>query len=119
MYALCFVLVMLFPVVMFVLGVKWRLSPPAFKSTGLVYRTEVTLRGEEVWFFAHTHCGKLWQRYGFILGALSALYMIFIDGYTKYLLWVLLAQMLVLTVTIFLIDMFTKNLFDENGMRIG
>lgn len=118
MYILLFVLVLLVPVIMFAVGVKWRINPPAFKTGRLAYRTEATERSEEVWYFAHGYCAKLFLRYGLILAVLSTLYMVFIKSYQQYYLWVLLAQMLVFCICVFLMDMFTKNLFDENGVRI-
>ena len=119
MYYVCFAVLLVLPLFLTVVGLKWYLSPPAFKTGTLVYRTEVTERSPEVWFFAHTHCGKLWVRYGVILGVISALLMIFLDQrWQGFWLWVLGAQTLMLCVTIFLIDYLSKNLFDEEGRRI-
>ena len=119
MYYVCFAVLLVLPLFLIAVGLKWYLKPPAFKTGKLAYRTEVTERSPEVWFFAHTHCGKLWARYGVILGAISALLMIFLDQrWQGFWLWVLGAQTLMLCVTIFLIDYLSKNLFDEEGRRI-
>lgn len=119
MYYLCFVLVMIVPVAMFVIGLRWRLKPPPFKTSGLVYRTEVTERTPEIWEFAHIHCGKLWSRFGVIMAVISTVLMVVLPGsYQKFLLWLLTAQMLIMCVTVFMIDLLSKNLFDENGNRI-
>lgn len=120
MYYLCFVLVMITPVAMFAVGLRWRLKPPAFKSSGIVYRTEVTERSPEAWEFAHIYCGKLWSRFGAIMAVISAILMVVLQGsYQKFLLWLLMAQMLIMCVTILIIDYLSKNLFDENGNRIA
>lgn len=119
MYYLCFVLALIMPVLMFIIGLRWRLKPPAFQASGFVYSTESTRKSPEIWVFAHVHCGKLWTRFGAILAVISAVLMIvFTDSYQKFFLWLLCGQMLVMCVTVFIIDLFTKNLFDENGTRI-
>ena len=120
MYYFCFVLLLAVPVAMFVVGIRWRKHPPAFRSGGLVYRTEITEKSPEVWEFAHIHCGKLWSRFGGIFAVISAALMIWLPGsYEKFFLWILGAQMLVMCVTILIIELFLKNLFDENGNRIA
>ena len=119
MYYVCFAVLLVLPLFLIAVGLKWYLKPPAFKTGKLAYRTEVTERSPEVWFFAHTHCGKLWARYGVITGVISVLLMVFLDQrWQGFWLWVLGAQTLLLCVTIFLIDYLSKNLFDEEGRRI-
>ena len=119
MYELCFALVLLMPLVMLAVGLKWRLKPPAYLTGKLVYRTAYTEKSPEVWAFAHSHFGKLWSRYGVFLGVLCGAAMYFLRAkYQTYLLWLLCGQMLVLCLTIFMMEVLIKNLFDENGQRI-
>lgn len=119
MYTVCFVLVLLCPMAMAAVGILWRFKTPAFQSKGLVYRTELTEKSPEVWEFAHIHCGKLWLRFGLILLVISVLLMKFLAGsYQKFILWLLCGQMLVMCITVFMIEILVKNLFDENGVRI-
>ena len=57
--------------------------------------------------------------FGVILGVIAALLMIFLkDSIGKYVLWLLMAEMFVMCVTIIIIDLLVKNLFDENGVRV-
>lgn len=120
MYYLCFVLVLIVPVAMFAIGLRWRLKPPAFKSSGLVFHTATTERSEEIWEFAHIYCGKLWSRFGAMLAVISAVLMVAFSGsYQKFILWLLCAQALVMCITIFIIELFLNNLFDENGTRVA
>ena len=119
MYGICFALVMLMPLVMLVVGLKWRLKPPAYLTGKLVYRTAYTEKSPEVWEFAHSHFGKLWTRYGAILAVLCGGAMVFLKAkYQTYVLWLLCGEMLVLCVTIFMMELLIKNLYDENGRRI-
>ena len=119
MYALNFVLVLLIPVIMLVVGVKWWISPPAYKTGKLAYRTQESERSEEAWYFAHQHCAKLWARFGVILGVIATVLMILLkEGIGKYVLWLMMAEGFVLCVTIVIMDLLMKNLFDENGVRV-
>ena len=119
MYALNFVLVLLIPVIMLVVGVKWWISPPAYKTGKLAYRTQESERSEEAWYFAHQHCAKLWARFGVILGVIAIVLMILLkEGIGKYILWLMMAEGFVLCVTIVIMDLLMKNLFDENGVRV-
>lgn len=117
MYAFCFVLVLLMPLMMLAVGASWRLKPPAFKTGKMVYRTALTEKSPEVWAFAHENCGKLWARYGAImLVVVSVLMYLLRKSYQTYVLWILVGEMLLLCITIFMMDMLIKNLFDENGV---
>ena len=119
MYGICFAVVLLMPLVMLAVGLKWRLKPPAYLTGKLVYRTAYTEKSPEVWAFAHIHFGKLWTRYGVILAVLCGAAMYFLRAkYQTYVLWLLCGQMLVLCVTIFMMELLIKNLYDENGQRI-
>ena len=119
MYGICFALVLLMPLVMLAVGLKWRLKPPAYLTGKLVYRTAYTEKSPEVWTFAHVHFGKLWTRYGVILAVLCGAAMYVLRAkYQTYVLWLLCGQMLVLCVTIFMMELLIKNLYDENGQRI-
>lgn len=119
MYVLNFILVLLVPVAMLVVGVKWWISPPAYKTGKLAYRTQESERSEEAWYFAHQHCAKLWARFGLILGVIATVLMILLrESIGKYTLWLMIAEGFVLCVTIVIMDLLMKNLFDENGVRV-
>jgi len=119
MYALNFVLVLIAPAVMLIVGLKWWFNPPAFKTGKLAYRTQETEKSEEVWYFAHQNCAKLWARFGVILGVIAVVLMILLkESIGKYILWLLVAEMFVLCATIVIVDLLVKNLFDENGVRV-
>lgn len=119
MYYICFALAMIAPLAMLIVGVKWFMSPPAYKADGFAYRTAVTERGPAVWEFAHTHIGKLWGRFGAILLVLSIiLLLVFKEYYQKFILWLLVGQMVIFCITVFMIEILTKSLYDENGELI-
>lgn len=119
MYALCFALVLVMPLMMLVVGAMWRLKPPAFGEGTVVFRTAMTEKSPEVWAFAHEYCGKLWARYGATLLVISAVLMYFLKAkYQTYFIWILVGQMVMFGITVFMMDMFIKNLFDEEGKPV-
>ena len=77
MFAACFILTMLPPILILCVGIIWKVSPPKMDSKGLAYRTALSTRSEETWSFAHRHCSKLWIRLGIVLGLVTALLMWF------------------------------------------
>lgn len=119
MYVLCFVLVLLVPVAMLVVGVRWWINPPVYKTGKLAYRTAETERSEEVWYFAHQHCAKLWARFGVILAVIAVVVMVALkNNYLNAVLWLMGGEMLLFCITLVIIDFLVKGLFDENGVRI-
>ena len=67
-----FVCDLLVPMLMIVCGrMMWKHSPG--KINGIVgYRTTRSMKNIDTWKFAHTYCGQLWWRTGWILLAVSA-----------------------------------------------
>ena len=102
MYAACFILTMLPPILILCVGIIWKVSPPKMDSKGLAYRTALSTRSEETWSFAHRHCSKLWFR----------------DQYLNFILWLLAGQMVFFCLSAFLVDLLLKNGFDEHGNKL-
>lgn len=120
MYYLTFVLVMLTPLALLLVGLRWKLRPPKREGSGLAYRTALSSRTEETWNFAHRHLAKLWVRIGLILSVVSILLMVFLKAhYTSFALWLIGGQMVLLCVSAFLVDSLLKAAFDEEGRRIA
>ena len=72
MYIPYFIVVMLSPAAMLLVGLLWKISPPPYQSTGLAYNTELTRKDPDAWMAAHHHCARLWVRIGVISGGASA-----------------------------------------------
>ena len=120
MYTLSFLLAMASPVCIFGVGLLWRLKPPAYLSKGLAYHTTLTAKSPEAWTFAHQHCARLWLRIGLILGVLTAILMTALrEHYSKFVLWLIVGQMVILCASVFLVDMLLKNVFDEDGKPLS
>ena len=117
MYTLYFIVVMLAPVAMVIVGLIWKISPPPYQSKGLAYSTELTRKDPEAWTAAHRHCARLWLRIGILSGGASALLMVlFRESYSAFWMWLIAGQMALFCVSVFMIDLLLKNTFsDENS----
>lgn len=112
MYELYFIVVMLAPAAMLLVGILWKISPPPYHSKGLAYSTELTRRDPEAWSTAHRHCAKLWTRIGIVSGGTSAILMVlFKSNYTSFWMWLIVGQMVLFCVSVFMIDLLLKNQF--------
>lgn len=119
MYVLAFVLAMVMPVSMFLVGLVWRVHPPKQDGGGLAYRTALSTRSQETWDFAHRHCARLWLRMGLILAVVTGVLMVVLKKhYMSLVLWVIGGQMVFFCISAFLVDMLLKSLFDEKGNRL-
>lgn len=114
MYPFYFVVVMLAPTAMLVVGLMWKISPPPYQSKGLAYSTELTRKDPEAWAAAHRHCARLWLRIGIISGAASAFLMVlFQENYSSFWMWLIVGQMVLFCVSVFMIDLLLKNTYSE------
>lgn len=120
MYTFYFIIVMLAPVAMLLVGIWWKISPPPYQAKGLAYSTELTRKDPDAWAAAHRHCAKLWARTGIVSGGASAFLMIlFKENYSAFWMWLIVGQMVLFCVSVFMIDLLLKNTFsnedsDEN-----
>ena len=114
MYTLYFIVVMLAPAAMLIVGLMWKISPPSYQPKGLAYSTELTRNNPEAWAAAHRHCARLWLRIGIISGAASAFLMVlFQENYSSFWMWLIVGQMVLFCVSVFMIDLLLKNTYSE------
>lgn len=117
MYIAAFVLAMVTPLSMFILGNIWKRKIPS-RDSFLSYRSELALKNDETWNFAHENISKLWVRVGVITAILSIILLrVFADHYTDFILWLLMGQMVFFCGSVFFVDSLMKAVFDENGTR--
>lgn len=114
MYELYFVVVMLAPAAMLLVGLWWKISPPPYQSKGLAYSTELTRKNPDAWSAAHRNCARLWTRIGVVSGGASAFLMVlFQENYGSFWIWLIVGQMALFCVSVFMIDLLLKNTFEE------
>ena len=118
-YTLSFLLAMLTPVAMFVVGLIWTVFPPADRSRRFASRTALAQKSDAAWRFAHKKISSLWLRIGVLAGGITvAIFRIFPDAYASYVLWVICGEMVLLCLSSFLVDGTMKLHFDEQGNPI-
>ena len=106
---LYFLFVMIAPAAMLAVGLKWRLSPPPFRSSGLAYSTNLTRQDPDAWTAAHRHCGRLWTRIGAVSGFASLLLIwLFRESVSSFWLWLIVGQMVLFCVSVFMVEMVLK-----------
>lgn len=116
MYILIFILVMITPLTLLLLGLFWQKHPPKRQDAKLAYRTTLSSKNDETWTFAHRHLSRLWIRIGLILSALSCFLMVvWREIYMDIFLWVIGGQMVLLCISAFLIENLLKMTFDSKN----
>ena len=113
---------LLIPVVVIVTGrIMWKHYPK--NINGLVgYRTTRSMKNMDTWKFANEYCGRLWYKMGLFMLALSVLVSILLlrmsdNTYSIISLIFVLAQCVVLIVSIFPVEIALKKMFKEDGTR--
>ena len=102
------------PAAMLLVGLWWRLSPPAFGKNGLAYSTELTRKNPDAWAAAHRHCGKLWVRIGIISAAASGILIaLFSEHHSSFWMWLIVGQMVLVCVSVFMVDLLLKPQFGD------
>ena len=102
------------PVVMFIVGILWRISPPPFQSKGLTYNTELTRNNPEAWAAAHLHCSKLWVRISVLSALVSGvLIWLFPENHANFWVWIIVGQMVLFCVSVFMVDLLLKTKFGD------
>lgn len=102
------------PAAMLLVGIWWRLSPPAFGTNGLAYSTELTRKDPDAWVAAHRHCGKLWVRIGVISAVVSGILIALFPGqHSGFWMWLIVGQMALFCVSVFMVDLLIKTQFGD------
>ena len=108
------------------LGFGWRFMkrPPQDIDGAYGYRTPMSMKNRDTWEFAHQVCGRVWWRAGWVLLALSAALLAWMQtrpggGRTNWLLGILtaLGEGAALLLTIIPVERALKKEFNQNGIR--
>ncbi len=119
-------LIEVFVVPAILLGFGWRFmkKPPQEINGVYGYRTSMSMKNQDTWDFAHQVCGRVWRRTGWLLLALSAAILAWMQtlpggGQTNWLLGILvmLAETAALVLTIIPVERALKKTFDRDGNR--
>jgi len=113
---------LLIPFTMIYFGRRFRSNPPDRINGIYGYRTKRSMKNMDTWKFAHDYCGKLWQKAGWIMLAVSVILLLLCCGkeiltVSKLGLILCMFQCVVLVVTIIPVERALKRNFDEYGRR--
>lgn len=113
---------MLIPITMIGFGKMFLNHVPKQINMAFGYRTNMSMKNQDTWEFAHKYCGKIWYICGLILLPLSIIPMFFLINSTEDTVGTLSGiicaiQLVFLIGTIFPTEMALKKTFDKNGRR--
>ncbi len=123
MWIFMFLCDLLCPLIMVIAGVSSLKGGPKKINIWVGYRTEMSMKNEETWRFAHRYFGKLWLIWGTVMLVLTVIPFLFLFGQSETVVAVVglilcTVQCVVLIASIFPTEAALKKHFDANGNRI-
>lgn len=119
-----FMLIMdlLIPITMIILGKRFLKHPPAEINALYGYRTPMSMKNRDTWEFAHRYCGRIWHVCGWVMLPVTAIFLLPVMGKSKDCVEtaggiLCVAQLLLLTGSIFPTEAALRRRFDRNGKR--
>ena len=121
-----FMLVMnlLIPITMISFGHSFEKKPPKIERSKFAfgYRTVMSMKNADTWEYAHRFFGKLWFRFGIVLGLISIIPWFFVIGKDKDTigfagLIISYVQMAVMLIPVIPSEISLRKRFDKNGNR--
>lgn len=121
-----FMLVMnlLIPITMISFGHSFEKKPPKIERSKFAfgYRTIMSMKNADTWEYAHRIFGKLWFRFGIVLGLISIIQLFFVIGKDKDTIGfagmiICYVQMAVMLIPVIPTEISLRKRFDKNGNR--
>ncbi len=121
-----FMLVMnlLIPITMISFGHSFEKKPPKIERSKFAfgYRTIMSMKNADTWEYAHIIFGKLWFRFGIVLGLISIIPLFFVIGKDKDTIGfagmiICYVQMAVMLIPVIPTEISLRKRFDKNGNR--
>ena len=116
---------LLTPLVMIIFGYIYSKKPPQNPKSKFAYsgyRTPMSMKNEETWEYANRFFGKLWFRFGIVLGLISIIPLFFVIGKDKDTvgfagLIICFVQMAVMLLPVIPTELALRRRFDKYGNR--
>lgn len=114
------ILTLILPITIITIGLILTKKPPKKINDFYGYRTEMSMKNQRTWDYAHRYCGKLWMIFGAVLIALSACFLyLYRNASNKDLSTVVLTiialQMIVMILSVILVEKSLRKRFDKYG----
>ncbi len=115
-------MVLLFPAIMVLFGKYFIKKAPKNINYLFGYRTNLSMKNEDTWKFAHKYIGNIWYKLGLILLPVSVLALVFVIGKDEDTIGSLgaiitVVQLIPILASIVLTEKALKNNFDKEGKR--
>lgn len=115
-------MILLIPVIMIFFGKYFIKKTPKNINYLFGYRTNLSMKNEETWKFAHKHIGNIWFKWGLVLLSVSVLALLFVIGKDEDTVGILgsvitIVQLVPIVASIILTEKALKKNFDEEGNR--
>jgi uncharacterized membrane protein len=119
-----FAMVAILPLAMIVIGIIFYNRPPKNINFIFGYRTDLSMKNQKTWAFAHHLLGKIWMIMGSILLPIMCVPMFFVmraSESTIGILGAILASISIfpLVISIFPVEKALEKNFDDNGKEIS
>ena len=116
------VCILIVPLTMIFFGFILKNNPPQEINKVYGYRTALSSKNLDTWIFANTLCGKLWVKIGTPVLVISVIIMIFCSKSSENVIGtvgiiIIIAQCLILVLTIPIVEKRLKQTFDEHGIK--
>ena len=116
---------LLTPLTMIIFGYIYSKKPPQKPKSKFAYsgyRTQMSMKNEETWEYANRFFGKLWFRFGIVLGLISIIPLFFVIGKDKDTvgfagLIICFVQMAVMLIPVIPTEISLRRRFDKYGNR--
>lgn len=122
MFAFLFIMNSIIPITMIGFGLLWKNNPPKKINKLYGYRTNMSMKNDETWKFAHRYHGKVWYWSGIILLIFTIATMLILtysyDDIEVISLLITFIQIVVMISAVILTEKALRNNFDENGESI-
>ncbi len=115
-------MILLIPAIMLLFGRYFLKRTPKDINYLFGYRTNLSMKNEETWEFAHKHIGNIWYKWGLVLLPVSVFAFVFVIGKDEDTIGTLgtiitVVQLLPILVSIVLTEKSLKDNFDGEGNR--
>ena len=110
------------PIIMLFFGKYFIKTAPKRINYFFGYRTNLSMKNEDTWKFAHKYIGNIWYKWGLILLPFSALILVSVIGKDEDTIGIIgtiitIIQLLPILASIVLTENALKNNFDKDGKR--
>ncbi len=114
--------VLFIPAIMIICGRYFAKKAPDNINYLFGYRTNLSMKNEETWKFAHKHIGNIWYKWGLVLLPVSVLALFFVMGKDEDTIGALgtiitIVQLFPILASIVVTEKALKKNFDEKGEK--